>query len=71
MIYRIIRCLAIKKLLHPENFSKRFLPSLPSRNIQFKFDPRVLGHPVYSAHCNKFMFYFVSHRDQNKFHLVM
>jgi hypothetical protein len=34
--------------LHPEYFSKRFLPSLPSRNIQFKFDPRVLGHPVYN-----------------------
>jgi hypothetical protein len=33
--------------LHPEYFSKRFLPSLPSRNIQFQFDPRVLGHPVY------------------------
>jgi hypothetical protein len=30
--------------LHPEYFSKRFLPPLPSRNIQFQFDPRVLGH---------------------------
>jgi hypothetical protein len=34
-------------LLHREYFSKRFLPSLPSTNIQFKFDPRVLGHSVY------------------------
>jgi hypothetical protein len=31
--------------MHPEYFSKRFLPSLPSRNIQFQFDPRVLGQP--------------------------
>jgi hypothetical protein len=39
--------------LHPEYFSKRFLPSLPSRNIHFKFDPRVLGHPVYSWKAKK------------------
>jgi hypothetical protein len=33
-----------KGLLHPEYFSKRFLPSLPSRITHSKFDPRVLGH---------------------------
>jgi hypothetical protein len=39
-----------KKLLHPEYFSKRFLPSLPSRNIQSKFDLRVLGHLYFRRH---------------------
>jgi hypothetical protein len=32
----------------PEYFSKHFLPSLSSRKTHSKFDPRVLGQPVYT-----------------------
>jgi hypothetical protein len=44
-------------LLHPEYFSKHFLPSLPSRKTHFKFDPRVLGYPVYPI-----LFFFAAER---------
>jgi hypothetical protein len=57
--------------LQPEYFSKRFLPLLPSRNIQFQFDPRTLGHLSSILTDNQKVITRKCYPNDSKFNLVV